>query len=301
MIPDAPARRYARPGGRRLPADDHERGADPARLPGRVGRRRRAVRRRHRPGAARSGPTTAPASSTSTAASRPRASTSATSPRTRASATDEVDHLTNVDYVDRMAFVALRDDVMVGVARYDRWPLRSEAEVAFFVDDAPPGRGASPRCCSSTWPRRPGGRGSAPSPPPSCPPTRAWWRCSGEPGSRPAARSTTASSRSTSTCSPRPEAEAAIEARAQRAEAEAVRLLLAPRSVAVVGAGRERTGVGHAVLRNLLAHDFNGPVYPVNPRGRPRRPACGPTPPSATSRGPSTWRSSWCRRPRSPA
>ena len=54
---------------------------------------------------------------------------------------DEVQHLTNVDYVDRMAFVALRDDVMVGVARYDRWPLRSEAEVAFFIDDAHKGRG----------------------------------------------------------------------------------------------------------------------------------------------------------------
>ena len=65
---------------------------------------------------------------------------------------------------------------------------------------------------------------------------------------------------------PTPEAVAAIEARAQRAEAEAVRLLLSPRSVAVIGAGRERHGVGHAVLRNLLAHDFNGPVYPVNPR-----------------------------------
>ena len=39
---------------------------------------------------------------------------------------------------------------------------------------------------------------------------------------------------------PTPEAEAAIEARAQRAEAEAVRLLLAPRSVAVIGAGRDR-------------------------------------------------------------
>ena len=57
---------------------------------------------------------------------------------------------------------------------------------------------------------------------------------------------------------PTPEAEAAIEARASRAEAEAVRRLLSPGSVAVIGAGREPTGVGHAVLRNLLAHDFNG-------------------------------------------
>jgi acyl-CoA synthetase (NDP forming) len=65
---------------------------------------------------------------------------------------------------------------------------------------------------------------------------------------------------------PTPEAVAAIEARAQRAEAQAVRQLLSPRSVAVIGAGRERHGVGHAVLRNLLHHDFNGVVYPVNPR-----------------------------------
>jgi hypothetical protein len=37
----------------------------------------------------------------------------------------EVDHLTHVDYVDRMAFVALRDDDLIAVARYDRWPTRS--------------------------------------------------------------------------------------------------------------------------------------------------------------------------------
>jgi acyl-CoA synthetase (NDP forming) len=64
---------------------------------------------------------------------------------------------------------------------------------------------------------------------------------------------------------PTSEAEAAVEARARRAEATSVRLLLAPRSVAVVGAGRERGSVGHAVLRNLLGREFNGPVYPVNP------------------------------------
>ena len=33
------------------------------------------------------------------------------------------------------------DDELVGVARYDRWPTRSEAEVAFFVDDRHTGRG----------------------------------------------------------------------------------------------------------------------------------------------------------------
>ncbi|MGE3621628.1 MAG: acetate--CoA ligase family protein [Acidimicrobiia bacterium] len=41
--------------------------------------------------------------------------------------------------------------------------------------------------------------------------------------------------------------------------------LLAPRSVAVVGASRSPGTVGHQVLRNLLAGGFAGPVYPVNP------------------------------------
>ena len=72
-----------------------------------------------------------------------------------------------------------------------------------------------------------------------------------------------------------------------------------PRSVAVIGAGRDRTGVGHAVLRNLLLHEFAGPVYPVNPEPT-TSPACGPTPPSTPSTGRSTWRSWWCRPPRWP-
>ena len=40
-----------------------------------------------------------------------------------------------------------------------------------------------------------------------------------------------------------------------------------PTSIAVIGAGRERGGLGHEVFRNLVADDFDGPVYPVNPAG----------------------------------
>lgn len=39
----------------------------------------------------------------------------------------------------------------------------------------------------------------------------------------------------------------------------------APRSIAVVGASRDRGKVGHAVFQNLLAAGFGGAVYPVNP------------------------------------
>ncbi|MEV6148916.1 CoA-binding protein [Nonomuraea sp. NPDC052129] len=41
--------------------------------------------------------------------------------------------------------------------------------------------------------------------------------------------------------------------------------LLAPRSVAVIGAGRDERAVGHKVLRNLIDAGFEGPIHPVNP------------------------------------
>jgi acyl-CoA synthetase (NDP forming) len=39
-----------------------------------------------------------------------------------------------------------------------------------------------------------------------------------------------------------------------------------PKSVAVIGASRDRTTVGGAIFHNLLKHDFQGVVYPVNPK-----------------------------------
>jgi acyl-CoA synthetase (NDP forming)/RimJ/RimL family protein N-acetyltransferase len=177
---------------------------------------------------------------------------------------DEVDHLTHVDYVDRMAFVALRDDVMIGVARYDRWPMRSEAEVAFFVDDAHRGRGMATVLLEylAEAARRAGISAFTATVLPTNRRMVGVFRAAGF-----EVRSTFDEGviEVHLDLRPTPAAEAAIEARAQRAEAESVGLLLSPRSVAVIGAGRERHGVGHAVLRNLLAHDFNGPVYPVNP------------------------------------
>jgi RimJ/RimL family protein N-acetyltransferase len=62
------------------------------------------------------------------------------SPRPRLSPVD-VEHFTTVDYVDRMAFVGIIGDELVGVARYDRHRARSDAEVAFFIDDEHHGRG----------------------------------------------------------------------------------------------------------------------------------------------------------------
>lgn len=42
--------------------------------------------------------------------------------------------------------------------------------------------------------------------------------------------------------------------------------IFSPRSVAVIGASRNRQSIGHALLHNLLMQGFEGPIYPVNPR-----------------------------------
>ena len=64
-----------------------------------------------------------------------------------------------------------------------------------------------------------------------------------------------------------------------------------PRSVAVIGASRERGTIGGEVFHNLLAAGFQGPVYPVNPQGRGRAVGRGlPESVQRRSRARWTWR-----------
>lgn len=44
--------------------------------------------------------------------------------------------------------------------------------------------------------------------------------------------------------------------------------LFKPRSVAIVGASNNPLSIGHIVIRNLLDHNFQGPIYPVNPKAK---------------------------------
>ncbi len=39
-----------------------------------------------------------------------------------------------------------------------------------------------------------------------------------------------------------------------------------PRSIAVIGASRDRTSIGREILHNLIDYEFNGPIFPVNPK-----------------------------------
>src|SRR6266545_884436 len=62
-----------------------------------------------------------------------------------------------------------------------------------------------------------------------------------------------------------PDALGRFDQREEMAAAAALRRVLAPRSVAVIGASRQRGTVGGELFHNLLAAGFAGPVYPVNP------------------------------------
>jgi acyl-CoA synthetase (NDP forming)/RimJ/RimL family protein N-acetyltransferase len=176
----------------------------------------------------------------------------------------ELEQMTNVDYVDRMALVALRGDELIGVARYDRWRHRSEAEVAFFVDDANHGRGLATVLLEhlAVRAREVGLTGFTAS---VLPENRKMIGVFTQAGFETATRFADGIVEVRLGITPTPEAEAAIDARARRSASEAVRRLLSPRSIAVIGASRARGKVGYEVVRNLQRGGYQGPVYPVNP------------------------------------
>jgi acetate---CoA ligase (ADP-forming) len=60
------------------------------------------------------------------------------------------------------------------------------------------------------------------------------------------------------------EAIARFDAREWTSAVNAMNAFFRPRSVAVIGASRQRGTIGAEVLHNLLAYGFNGPVLPVN-------------------------------------
>ncbi|HWN98332.1 MAG TPA: GNAT family N-acetyltransferase [Blastocatellia bacterium] len=56
-----------------------------------------------------------------------------------------------------------------------------------------------------------------------------------------------------------------FEQRERVSAINALKLFLSPRSVAVIGASRNRGTIGGEIFHNLLNYEFAGPVYPVNP------------------------------------
>ncbi|MEO7556876.1 MAG: acetate--CoA ligase family protein, partial [Acidimicrobiales bacterium] len=66
-----------------------------------------------------------------------------------------------------------------------------------------------------------------------------------------------------------PELIASIERREHSSEAHSISRLLAPRSIAVVGASAREGSVGHVIVRQLQDAGYQGRLHPVNRSGQP--------------------------------
>jgi acetyl coenzyme A synthetase (ADP forming)-like protein len=176
---------------------------------------------------------------------------------------EQLAHLANVDYDARMALVAELGDDIVAVARYDRLPETEHAEVAFTVQDDQQGRGLATIMLEhlAAVARS---RGITTFVAETLPDNRRMLGVFRDAGFRVVREFTDGVVHVMFPIDPTETSQAMQDEREQISEARSVRRFLAPRSVAVIGAGRRPGTIGHEVFANLLAGDFTGPVYPVN-------------------------------------
>ncbi|MEV0632399.1 bifunctional acetate--CoA ligase family protein/GNAT family N-acetyltransferase [Nonomuraea wenchangensis] len=182
-------------------------------------------------------------------------------PRPRLSDRD-VERFTNVDYVDRVALIATIGTEMVAVIRYDKTGP-GEAEVAFLVEDAHQGRGVASVLLEhlAATAREHGIETFVAD---VLPANMRMMGVLRQAGYTAQSRFADGVVRMTLDLTPTETSAEVTTAREHRAESRSIARLLTPGSVAVIGASREPGGVGQTVLRNLLAADFTGPVYPVH-------------------------------------
>jgi acetate---CoA ligase (ADP-forming) len=173
---------------------------------------------------------------------------------------------TDVDYVDRYSLVAISgaDQIIVGHGAYDRTDP-GRAEVAFAVADAFQGRGLATILLAhlAEVAETNGIHEFTADVLPQNHRMIEVFRDSGFPvrvRSEPGLVTVELPTSLTA------EAKEKFEGRERTAAVAALRAFFSPRSVAVIGASRNRGTIGGEVFHNLLETGFNGPVYPVNPK-----------------------------------
>jgi acyl-CoA synthetase (NDP forming)/GNAT superfamily N-acetyltransferase len=176
----------------------------------------------------------------------------------------EVERFTTVDMVDRVALVALLGDEIVADARYDRWPGKDEAEVAFAVADEHQGRGLSTILLEhlATIARQ---HGIAQFTAEVMADNRAMLSVFAKAGWPVHREFDSGVIDVVFDIVPTPAYLDTVERREQRAESRSMARLLRPRSVAIVGASDRPSSVGRILMQNLIGSGFAGPVYAVNP------------------------------------
>ncbi len=176
----------------------------------------------------------------------------------------ELDHFTTVDYFDRMAFVVVRGDDLIAVARYEPWPDRNEAEVAFFVDDAERGRGLATillEFLAAAGRRRQLDGFTAT----VLPENYGMLRVFRKAGFDVSTKFADGVIEVTLGIDVTDDAQAAIGARLRRSTVRSVARMLEPTSIVMIGASRTAGSVGHEVLRRLVGAPFAGSLALVHP------------------------------------
>ncbi|MFI2506077.1 GNAT family N-acetyltransferase [Streptomyces sp. NPDC018972] len=191
-------------------------------------------------------------------------------PYPRLSAKD-VHRFTHHDFVDRVGLAATVGGEFIATVRYDRigadgTPASApadEAEVAFLVQDAHQGRGVASALLEhiGAVARERGIRRFAAE---VLPANTKMIKVFTDAGYTQKRSFEDGVVRLEFDLEPTDRSMAVQYAREQRAEARSVQRLLAPGSVAVVGAGRTPGGVGRSVLDNLRGTGFTGRLYAVN-------------------------------------
>ena len=177
---------------------------------------------------------------------------------------EEALHDADIDYQKRMAFVVVVSEQLVGFASYESIPSTSVAEIAFLVADEVQHHGVATLLFESlaAYARSVGisrfvaevQRDNA-----------NMLEVFGATGLGYERIEEGGAVQMAIDLQPTPEYAAVCDERESIAEAASVASFLRPRSIAVVGAGRRPGSVGHELVRSLLAGDFAGTVYPVNP------------------------------------
>ncbi|MFB9816104.1 bifunctional acetate--CoA ligase family protein/GNAT family N-acetyltransferase [Paeniglutamicibacter sulfureus] len=177
----------------------------------------------------------------------------------------ELKRFTEVDHVNRVAFVVIRGEDIIGVGRYDRLDDPTDAEVAFNISDAYQGMGVGSILLEHlAAAARENDIESFSAE--VLPENRKMLTVFAEAGYAVKRHFDEGVVMLEFPIDPTEKSRAVMESREHRAEAKSLAGLLAPGSIAVIGASREWGTVGHTLLHNIIEGGFTGAVYGVNPQ-----------------------------------
>ncbi|OFI38998.1 GNAT family N-acetyltransferase [Arthrobacter sp. SW1] len=176
----------------------------------------------------------------------------------------ELRRFTEVDHVDRVAFVITISGAIVGIGRYDRLDDPAEAEVAFNISDSQQGRGIGSILLEhlAAAARENGIRRFSAE---VLPENSKMLRVFADAGYELSRTFDDGVVSVEFNIDPTRKSLAVMESREHRAEARSVRDLLAPSSIAVIGASRKWGSIGYQLLEHIIEGGFSGQVFAVNP------------------------------------